>query len=127
MKIITGLAMILSLFLVSFSPLNIDQVATAIRTGDANQLASYMDNQVDITLPGKSDTYSKIQAGMIIRDFFNRNGVRNFQIKQKGENDGAPYLIGILQTFNGDFRTTLFMKQKGDKELLQELRFQQVP
>lgn len=115
----------LSLVLVSFKPLfDIDEVAVALRSGNAGELSRYLDNRVDITLPEKTDSYSKSQAEMIIRDFFVTNGVKNFQVKHKGENSGSQYCIGLLQTRNGDYRTTLFMKQKGDKQLLQELRFQ---
>ena len=127
MKNLLGLAMLtLSLVLVSFKPLyfDIDEVAGAMRAGNAGELSRYLDSRVDITLPEKTDSYSKSQAEMIIRDFFITNGVRNFQIRHKGENSGSQFCIGLLQTRNGDYRTTLFMKHKGDKQLLQELRFQ---
>jgi len=130
MKSILGLAFLTaSLVLVSFRPSNnysIDDITTAMRSGNAGQLSRYLDTRVDISLPEKSDTYSKSQAEMIIRDFFSTNGVRNFQVKHKGENGGSEFCIGVLQTRNGDYRTTLFMKQKGDKQFLQELRFQSV-
>jgi hypothetical protein len=126
MKKIAGSALIIfSLILVSFKPLfSLDDVATAIRLGDVGQLSPYFDYRVDISLPEKSDTYSKSQAEMVIRDFFSINGVRNFQIKQKGENADFVFCIGILQTDNGNYRTSLFLKRKGDKHFLQELRFQ---
>jgi hypothetical protein len=127
MKNILGLAIItISLVLVSFkSPsYTIDAVAVAFRSGDVDQLSPYLDYRVDISLPEKSDTYSKSQAEMIIRDFFDNNGVRNFQVKQKGESAGSEYCFGVLQTRNGNFKTSLFMKHKGDKQFLQEIRFQ---
>lgn len=128
MKSILGSAvLILTLVLVSFRPsFNIDDVALAIRSGNSGQLSRYLDSRVDISLPDKSDTYSRSQAEMIIRDFFTTNVVENFLIKHKGENGGSEFCIGVLKTRNGDFRTTLFMKQKGDRQLLQELRFQQI-
>jgi hypothetical protein len=126
MKNFKGLAAILiALLLISFKPyFSIDDVATAMRSGNVNQLSTYLDNRVDITLPDKSDTYSKTQAEMVIRDFFSNNGVQNFQVKHKGENAGSEFCIGVLKTRNGDYKTVLFMKLKGDKQLLQELRFQ---
>ena len=128
MKNPLGFALLaLSLFLLSFTNnLTIDDVATAIRSGNISRLSGYLDNRVDITLLDKSDTYSKSQAEMVIRDFFSTNEVQNFSIKHKGENSGSEFCVGILQTRNGDFQTTFFMKQKGDRQLLQELRFQPV-
>jgi hypothetical protein len=127
MKNLTGSVILMfSLFLFSFKTRSIDDVATAIRSGNVDQLSLYLDNRVDISLPDKTDTYGKIQAAMIIRDFFTLNVVRNFQVKQKGQNAGMFYCIGMLQTHHGNFRTSLFMKQKGDRQYLQELRFQPV-
>jgi hypothetical protein len=128
MKRILGLAvLLLSLVLVSFRPLyTIDDITFAIRAGNVGELSRYLDSRVDISLPDKSDTYSKIQAEIIIRDFFFTNGVQNFTIKHKGNNGGgSEFCVGVLQTRNGDYRTTLFVKQKGDRQLLQEIRFQQ--
>ncbi|MDO6434067.1 DUF4783 domain-containing protein [Flavitalea sp. BT771] len=126
MKSILGLAvMTMALVLVSFrTDYSIEDIATAMRSGNINQLSRYLDTRVDIALPEKSDTYSKSQAEMIIRDFFKTNVVRNFLVKHKGENSGLEFCIGVLQTRNGDYRTTLFIKQKGDRLLLQDLRFQ---
>jgi len=127
MKKIWGSAFIaLTLFLVSFSPpYSIEEVVTAIRGGNAGQLAKFLDNRIDITLPGKSDNYSKNQAEMILKDFFTQNSVQNFQIKHKGDNsDGSQFCIGTLKTKNGDFRTKFFMKMRGDKQVIQEMEFQ---
>lgn len=132
MKTILGLALLsVSLFLVSFrSPVSpsvsIDDIAIAMGSGNVGQISRYLDTRVDISLPDKSDSYSKSQAEMIIRDFFSTNVVRNFLVKRKGQNSGSEFCVGVLQTRNGDYRTTLFMKLKGDKHLLQELRFQAV-
>ena len=126
MKSLLGMSvMTFALVLVSFRPVyTLDDIAYAIRLGNAGELSRYLDNRVDICLPDKSDSYSKIQAEMIIRDFFSTNGVRNFVVRKIGFTGGSEYCVGVLQTRNGDYRTTLFTRQKGDKQLLQELRFQ---
>jgi len=59
-----------------------------------------------------------------LKDFFTSNPVKNFEILHKGENAGSQYCIGTLNTKNGAYRTTIFMKQKGDIQVLQELRFE---
>ncbi|HTB24109.1 MAG TPA: DUF4783 domain-containing protein [Puia sp.] len=116
-----------ALILISYRSFdNIDAVATAIRLGNVNQLSPFFDVRVDISLPDKSDTYSKTQAEMVIGDFFNTNVVQNFRITQQGESGGTFFCAGILQTRAGNYRTTLFFKHKGDKHLLQEIRFQAV-
>ena len=114
MKNLRGFAVLaLSLVLFSFNkPLySIDEVVSAIRAGNSAELSKYFDTRVDIALPDKSDTYSKAQAEMIVRDFFNSKGVNGFELKHKGENGGAQFCVGILKTRNAEYRTHLFMKQ----------------
>jgi hypothetical protein len=128
MKVLTGWVLALtSIILVSYRSFdNMDVVVTAIRSGNVTQLSPFFDVRVDITLPDKSDTYSRTQAEMVIGDFFNTNVVQNFKITQQGESGGTFYCAGLLQTRSGNYRTTLFFRQKGDKHFLQEIRFQNV-
>jgi hypothetical protein len=118
---IASLALFFSTFAASFS---IDEVLSALKAGNASQLSKYFDSRVDISLPNKSDNFSKNQAEMILKDFFASNEVKSFVVKHKGENNGAQFCIGVLQTRNGNFRTKLYMKQKGDQQVLQEITFQ---
>jgi hypothetical protein len=126
MKTYLGIAVAtLTLLFSSFSPAySIDDVLKALRSGNATQLAKYFDTRVDISLPNKSDNFSRNQAEMILRDFFATYEVKNFEVKHKGENNGSQFCIGVLQTKNGNFRTKLYMKQKGSEQVVQELAFQ---
>jgi hypothetical protein len=128
MKKHLGFATILfSLFLVSFTPLySIDDVVTALRKGNATQLSKYFDTRVDISLPGKSDNYSKSQAELILKDFFASNEVKGFTVKVNGKQNGSEYCVGLLQTRNGDYRTKFYMKKKGDLQVVQEMGFEMV-
>lgn len=62
----------------------IDEVVSALKSGNATELARYLDDNVELTLPEKSDSYSKAQAQVIIKDFFSNNGVKGFELKHKG-------------------------------------------
>lgn len=118
---------IFSFFLLtSFSFLNkgIDDIVAALKTGNASQVARYFDNTVEITLPSKSSTYSKSQAEMILRDFFVNNTVKGFDVIHQGENAGSVYCIGTLIARTAQYRTTVFMKQKGERQIIQEIRFE---
>ena len=105
---------------------NIDGVISALRSGNATELAKYFDDNVELTLPVKSDSYSKAQAQVIIKDFFSNNGVKTFELKHKGDSPGGHYCIGTLQTKSGNFRAHVFMKSKGNKDVLKEIRFQSI-
>ena len=126
----TILTSILAVCVVAFSSFtqssNIDGVIGALRTGNASELARFFDDNVELTLPVKSDSYSKAQAQVIIKDFFSNNGVKSFELKHKGDSPGGHYCIGTLQTRSGNFRAHVFMKLKGNKEVLKEIRFQSI-
>ena len=102
----------------------IDDIIAAMKTGNASQVAKFFDNNVEISMPDKSNSYSKSQGELVLKDFFTNNVVKSFDIIHKGENAGSQYCIGTLVTKSGSFRTTIFMKQKGDQQVLQELRFE---
>ena len=126
--IFTSLLVASAIVLSSFGQNNtsIDEVIGALRSGNANELSRYFDDNVEVTLPVKSDSYSKAQAQLILKDFFANNDVRGFELKHKGDAPGGHYCIGTLQTKSGNFRAHVFMKSKGDKELVKELRFQPI-
>ena len=102
----------------------IDDVISEIKTGNAAQVAKYFDLTVEISTPAKTNSYSKSQAEMVLRDFFAMNSVKGFDVIHKGEKGGSQFCIGTLVTKTGNFRTTVFMKQKGTNLVLQEIRFE---
>jgi Domain of unknown function (DUF4783) len=105
---------------------NIDEVIGALRSGNTSDLSKYFDDNLELTLPDKSDSYSKAQATLILKDFFSNNGVKGFDVKHKGDQGGGQFCIGTLQTQSGNFRTTVFMKVKSSKEVVKEIRFQAI-
>ena len=126
--IFTSLIFSTVLLLSSFSTAQsgIDEVIGALRSGNTNQLSAYFDDNVELTLPDKSDSYSKAQAQLIVKDFFGNNGVKGFELKHKGDSPGGHFCIGTLQTNAGNFRTNVFMKTKNGQEVVKEIRFQSI-
>lgn len=120
------LPIILSFVLLcSFKPLvSIDEVVEAMKTGNVTGVAKFFDNTVEIAMPDKGGSFSKTQAEIVLRDFFTNNPVKGFDVIHKGEKNGSQYCIGTLNTKNGSFRTTIYMKQRKDVLVLQELRFE---
>lgn len=106
------------------SSIGIDEVIIAMKSGNAAQVSKYFDKNIEISVPDKSNSYSKSQGEMVLKDFFAINSVKSFEVIHKGENGGSQYCIGTLVTKGGNFRTTIFMKQIGNQQVLQELRFE---
>jgi len=124
----TTLALVMTLLLSSFrtQEVNIEGVISALKSGSSAELSKYFDESVELTLPDKSDNFSKAQAQQIVRDFFANNGVKGFELKHKGDGPTGHYCVGTLQTNSGNFRTNVFMKVKNNKEVVKEIRFQPV-
>lgn len=122
--LLLGSTMLLTAFTLQRS--SIDEVIAALRSGNSTQVSGFFDDNVELTLPDKNDSYSKAQAQLIIKDFFTNNGVKGFELKHKGDSPGGHYCIGTLQTNAGNFRTNVFMKIKNGKEYVKEIRFQSI-
>ncbi len=122
--LLMGALLIVSSFTVKQG--SIDEVIGALRAGNSSELSRYFDEKVELTLPDKSDSYSKAQAQLIVKDFFGNNGVKGFDLKHKGDSPGGHFCIGTLQTNAGNFRTNVFMKVKNGKEVVKEIRFQAI-
>lgn len=123
-RLFSALLVGFTLVLSSFTDQNgIDEVIGALRAGNSSQLSGYFDENVELTLPDKSDNYSKAQAQLIVKDFFGNNGVKGFELKHKGDSPSGHFCIGTLQTSGGNFRTNVFMKVKNGREVVKEIRF----
>jgi hypothetical protein len=115
---------IVLIFLFSFKGgNNLDSIIMSIESGNPSRLSAFFDSNVEISLPDKSNNYSKGQAELVLKDFFKLHQVKRFQVLHSGENMGAQYCIGNLYTHNGTFRTTLYIKQTAQKSILQEIKF----
>lgn len=108
----------------AFSVSSQTTIIDAIKSGNAGELSKYFDKIVEINLPEKSNSYSKKQAELVLRDFFNNNSVKDLTVIHNSETAGSQYFIGNLITANGKYRITVYLKQKEDKLLIQELRLE---
>ena len=108
----------------SFVTISFTEIINALKSGNSNEVSKYFDSPIELTLSESTKSYSKNQAQLVLRQFFSSNPVTDFKVIHESENAGSQYCIGNLTTTNGVFRTTIYMKQKGSKQLVQEMRFE---
>ncbi|HJT72447.1 MAG TPA: DUF4783 domain-containing protein [Chitinophaga sp.] len=102
-----------------------EDVVSAIKQGDVSALSRYLDNTVEINMAGKSNSYSKAQAEIILKDFFAKNQVKSFELIHQVESSGGSRMgIANLGTTGGSYRTSFFLQKKGGSMVLNELRFE---
>lgn len=122
----TGKLLLMAGLLMSFAFADpFTSVVAALQKGNVESLSHYFDNMVEISLEGKTNSYSKSQASVILKDFFSGHKVKGFKMIHKGKSGkGSSFGIGNLSTDKGNYRVTFFFRQKGNDTVLQELRFQ---
>ncbi|MCK7558902.1 DUF4783 domain-containing protein [Chitinophaga sedimenti] len=102
-----------------------DDVVGAIKKSDAAGLSRYMDNSIDITIGGKSASYSKAQAEIILKDFFGKNQVKTVEVIHKVESgNGSVMAVANVASGGGNYRTTIYLMKKGNNTVLNELKFE---
>ncbi len=104
----------------------VEQVSSTLSSNSAaNNLATYFDKTIEMTLLDKESNYSKSQAQAILSAFFQTHTINNFKLKHQGKSpDGSTFGIGTLTTTNGNFNVVFYAKQKGNQFLIQEIRFE---
>lgn len=108
----------LSVATMSFTfPDGTTQIVNALKRGDANEVASYFDNLIDLKLPEKDElkNVSKNQASITLKEFFDQNRVTGFDLTSQRELSGTMYITGKLATSAKNYGITVLMKARGDK------------
>ena len=107
-----------------FAQAPLEAVGSSIGSGNVGGISRHFDNAVSLTVPGSQATYSRSQAEMVLRDFFNKNGPKGLSINRSGENSSGSYAIGTLATANGNYRTYFVLRSKGSGYVIQEIRLE---
>lgn len=102
-----------------------DEVAVAIRSGNASAVSKYFASSIELKTIDKSNVYSKNQAELVLREFFQSHTPRSFNVIHRGSSaKGARYAIGSMETAQGSFRVYLYITEAGGQLLIQELSFE---
>src|SRR4030065_271222 len=79
-----------------------DDISTAVKTGNAGNVAKFFSENVDMRIIDKEDIYSKAQAELILKDFFSKNPIKLFSILHKSTaKNGDQSIIGTYESSTG--------------------------
>jgi hypothetical protein len=122
-KILLTTAVLLSAFILWAD--NFDDVANALKTGNAREVANYFNNNVALTILTEEGIYSKQQAEVMMRNFFAQRPPKNVTIQHRGASaQGARYAVAVYECAEGKYRAYIFMKNAGNGMLIHELRIE---
>ena len=116
----------LAFFFLSFQDYEsrIREIGLAMKAGSAKELIRFCNRNVEIKLADNNSNYSKNQAEVILRNFFSKNGAKDFRYIHQGSSpEGLKYNIGKLTCQNGTYRVVMFIKKIGDNYLIDTLNF----
>jgi hypothetical protein len=99
-------------------------ISIAFKSGNASELAKYMNSTVELLLLQTEDFYKKNVAEAILRDFFNEYHARDFIIRHQGSRNDAQYAIGNLETEKGVFRVYFLLKKVENELLIHQIRIE---
>ena len=117
-------------FLLLFVPVSLlaqtdEHISEALKTGNVKEFCKYLGGDISVKIIDQEDVYSRTQAEMIIRDFFEKNRHQSYTARHCGTSrNGAQYSIGRLVTSTGTYRTSYFTKKNGDSLIIQEFRIE---
>ncbi|MCT4589990.1 MAG: DUF4783 domain-containing protein [Carboxylicivirga sp.] len=101
-----------------------DGLIMAIKKSDAEAVSKSFNAQVELILPQKSAVYSKKQAEMVIKDFFERNPVKEFKLIHQGKKDKSSFAIANYYASSNRFRFTFLTKIKSGKIYIHQIRIE---
>ena len=100
-------------------------IISALKSGNSNELAKYLDNSIDLSIPGNEGAFSKTQSELILKNFFLKNVPSAFKIMHSGDSKNSTHFtIGNLTTSHGEFRVYILYKEIGSIVTITELRIE---
>jgi hypothetical protein len=110
----------LSLALFAFTPRqDADDIVKALQTANADNIAAYFDNMIDLKLPDNVNEIKNInknQAGIKLKSFFSEMDVKGFDLTSKREMGGLMAITGKLSAGSKTgYNITLMLKEKSGR------------
>jgi hypothetical protein len=104
----------------------IEEISNHIKAGEVKELSAFFDVTVELTIQERENSYSKAQAEIILKNFFNKYPAKSFKVMHRGSSEkGGKYLIGLFVSENDtDFRTSIVLLEKNGQYYIQQLRFE---
>ncbi len=101
-----------------------EDIISALKTGNASELAHYFDTMIDLTLPEKDEmkNMGKNQATIALKSFYDEVGVKTFQLTSQREAGSMMYITGKLQGKIKNCNITLILKSSNNKFFITSLR-----
>ena len=99
-----------------------DGMLKAFKQGNAGALKGYLNHQVEVTIQNHPQPLDKQKAEHSLAKFFTAHPVQDFRVNHQGKRDETGFMVGTLQTQNGEFRVNCFFRKVGEKYVIHQIR-----
>ena len=91
----------------------IDLVEEALKTSSSREISKHLHSKVEIKLDGERNEYSKKQAEVVLKQFFQDNTSESCEFVHRGDNNagGIIYAIGSYNTASTNYRVVVRAKK----------------
>lgn len=105
------------------TPDNLGSISKAISKGDANALAQYFDEKVELSILDDENLLDKGEAKKALANFFAKYKPQSYTQVHEGTSKGAgsKYTIGNLKANGTAYRVYVYMKVVGGDYTIQEI------
>jgi hypothetical protein len=103
------------------------KVSTSFSNGNFKELSKSFDKRVQLTISNRSEYYSNTQAEIILTDYLNQLGSKNFTVIRSGtaEAGSAEFVIGEVKSITkGIVKVYIYARKVADTTYIQEIRFE---
>jgi hypothetical protein len=134
-KLKIKLAILLGIGLISFTVMSFvspgsrnnadaaDDLMALLKTGNSKDIAKVMASTVELAILAEENSYSKVQAEAILKDFFLKHEPSGVKLVHKlTSNASYRFTVVLLTTSNGVYRISYAMKATDGVFLLSEMR-----
>lgn len=101
----------------------IEEVVYAFRNNKPHDVARYFDDYIPVSINNNASNYSHNQAEVILKDFFEKNPIRDFTVMDSGSpSSTSKSMIATFSSNNGRYTLYLLMKLKDNNYVIKEIR-----
>lgn len=104
-------------------PLN--NVATLLKDGNTKELFKIFSSTVELTILDEANVYSKVQAQIVLNNFFIKNQPKSMKIiHTSNTNLNYRFAVILLTTSTGNYRTSYSLKRIEESLYLTDVRIE---
>lgn len=105
----------------------IDDIAVCLRGADTKELSKHFSSTVSMTLLNDEGIYSRVQAEIILRDFFSRNAPTGVKVAHRlDSNPNFRYVVLNLETAKEVFRVSYKLTNNENSFQVTEFRVEPI-